>query len=197
MKIIISIFLASISILHYGQNLEQSAAIKSCECIVKLKVITNEKYRQCIANSLSKSATGVNASTHLKQISTVEGMKNALIKIDSIVKATCLLESKNKLEQKKELYYSYPKNETAHNSYIIGKDFMKENKYILAIESFKIALKNDKNSVLVYDDMAVCYRQLNDYDNAIKYYEKSLTIFPEGDFALKNIGVCLHLEIRL
>jgi len=194
MKTILSIICTAFSILHYGQNLEQKAAIKSCECISKLKEVTNEKYRECIANSLAKSATEINATNHLKQISTVDGIKNALKNVDSIVQATCLLESKNNLQKKKDLYYSYSKNESARNAYIIGKDFMNDKKYDLAIESFSIAIKNDKNSVLVNDDIAVCYRQLNDYDNAIKYYKKSLSIFPEGDFALKNIGVVYTLK---
>jgi tetratricopeptide (TPR) repeat protein len=59
----------------------------------------------------------------------------------------------------------------------------------MAIESFQLALKEDPNFVLALDDMAVSYRQLNDYDNAIKYYKKSLEIYPEGNFALMNIGV--------
>lgn len=194
MKTILSIILTAFSMIHYGQRLEQNAAINSCECISKLKEVTDEKYRECISNSLAKSATEVNAATYLKQISTVDGMKSALKKVDSLVKATCLLENKNNLEKKKDLHYSYSKNESARNAYIIGKDFMKDKKYDLAIESFEIALKNDKNFVLANDDIAVCYRQMNDYDSAIKYYKKSLSIFPEGDFALKNIGVVYTLK---
>lgn len=194
MKTILLIILTAFSMIHYGQNLEQNAAIKSCECISKLKKVTDEKYRECISNSLAKSATEITVATYLKQISTVDGMKSALKKVDSLVKATCMLENKNNLEKKKDLHYSYSKNESARNAYIIGKDFMKDKKYDLAIESFEIALKNDKNFVLSNDDIAVCYRQMNDYDNAIKYYKKSLSIFPEGDFALKNIGVVYTLK---
>lgn len=194
MRTLLIILCSTFSILQYGQNLEQNAAIKSCECISKLKEITDEKYRECISTSLALSSIEKNTKAHLQQISTVDGMKTTLKKVDSIVKATCILENMNNFEKKKKLYYSYSKNESASNTYIIGKDFMEEKKYDLAIESFGIALKEDKYFVLAYDDIAVCYRQMNDFDNAIKYYKKSLSIFPEGDFALKNIGVIYSLK---
>ncbi|MNL23385.1 photosystem I assembly protein Ycf3 [compost metagenome] len=71
---------------------------------------------------------------------------------------------------------------------------MKANNYKMAIEGLQLSLKEDPNFVLALDDIAVCYRQLNDLDNAIKYYKKSLDIFPEGDLALMNIGVIYTLK---
>lgn len=101
---------------------------------------------------------------------------------------TCENENQKEIERKESQYYSNSKIEKAQNSYLIAKDFMRDEKYKLAIEGLKMALKDDKNFVLAYDDIAVCYRRLNDFDNAIKYYKKSLDIYPEGDFALMNIG---------
>ena len=71
---------------------------------------------------------------------------------------------------------------------------MREKNYKIAIENFQLAIKDDSHFVLALDDMAVSYRQLNDYDNAIKYYKKSLEIYPEGNFALMNIGVVYTLK---
>ena len=52
-----------------------------------------------------------------------------------------------------------------------------------------MALKYDSLYVPVIDNLAVAFKKKGDLDNAIKYYKKSLSIYPEGDFALMNIGV--------
>ncbi len=71
---------------------------------------------------------------------------------------------------------------------------MQAQNYKLAIEGLQLALKQDPKFVLALDDIAVCYRQLEDFDNAIKYYKKSLDIYPEGEYALMNIGVVYSLK---
>lgn len=49
-------------------------------------------------------------------------------------------------------------------------------------------MKLDNNFVYAIDHIAVCYRRLGEYKTAIKYYNKSLDIFPEGDIAIMNIA---------
>ena len=72
---------------------------------------------------------------------------------------------------------------------LTAADLLEDQKYKLAIEGFEMSIKHDKNFVKAYDNIAICYRQLNDFDKAIKYYKKSLDIYPEGDVALMNMGV--------
>jgi tetratricopeptide (TPR) repeat protein len=127
-------------------------------------------------------------------INTVDGIQGLFKKVYDLMPQTCEKEKKKERDAIKEAFYSNSKIEMAQNSYIIAKDFMRDEKYDLAIEGLLMALKQDKKFVLAYDDIAVCYRHLNDFDNAIKYYKKSLEIYPEGDFALTNIGVVYALK---
>lgn len=92
------------------------------------------------------------------------------------------------------MHYGYSKNTEATNSYKIGKDFMEQEKYKLAIQAFEKALKKDGNFVLALDDIAASHRRLEKFEEAIKYYKRSLAIFPEGDFALMNIGVLYNMK---
>lgn len=71
---------------------------------------------------------------------------------------------------------------------------MDEKNYELAIEAFELALKSDKEFVLALDDLAVCYKVMENFDKAIKYYLKSLSIFPECDFALMNLAAIYNLK---
>lgn len=135
-----------------------------------------------------------NDKKNREAIDTVDGIQSLLKKVYDIMPITCENEKRKEIERKKNEFYSNSKNTNAQNSYTIAKDFMRDGKYKLAIEGLEISLKYDKNFVLAYDDIAVCYRQLNDFDKAIKYYKKSLAIYPVGDFALMNIGVIYAMK---
>jgi len=114
-----------------------------------------------------------------------EDIQDTSSKEDSI----CVLLSEKELEEKRKIFYSDSKNELVQNSFIIGNDMMREKEYNLAIESYKLALLKDSTFVLVLDNMAICYNRLGDFENAIKFNNKSLSVYPEGEHALVNIGV--------
>lgn len=194
MKKSLSIAILFFSSIIFGQNFEQTAAEKSCECIKKLTELNDENYRKCISTSLTESLMIGNVKDNMQKIGTVDGMKTALQNIDTLVKNTCSIDRTAELDEKKDLHYSYSKNEDATNSYKIGKDFMEDGKFKLAIEGFEMALKKDEKFVLALDDMAASHRKLENFDKAIKYYKKSLAIYPEGDFALMNMGVIYNLK---
>jgi tetratricopeptide (TPR) repeat protein len=178
----------------YSQYLEEKIAIKACECLQNQQKINDDIYRDCITNSMAEVVLGDGDAKNREALNTVDGIQNLLKKIGDIMPKTCESEKQKIVENTKKQYYSYSKNENAKNSYIIAKDAMEEKKYEIAIEGFQIALKYDDQFVLAYDDIAHCYRQLNNFDNAIKHYKKSLKIYPEGDFALTNIGVVYSLK---
>ena len=175
-----------------GQSLEERAAVIACECIKQQNPLDNAKYRECVSKAL---VTAQNEHPDLAIPSTVEGIQSAFKKVQSILSTTCVLPSENvllsekELAEKRKIFYSDSKNKSAQNYYIIGNDMMNAKKYDLAIESFGLALSMDSTFVLALDHTAVCYKQLGDFENAIKYYNKSLNIYPEGDLALMNIGV--------
>lgn len=172
----------------YSQSLEEKVAIRACECLKSKTKVDDKIYQNCISKSIADVVLTDNDKKNREAINTVDGIQNLLKKVDEIMPQTCENENQKEIERKESQYYSNSKIEKAQNSYLIAKDFMRDEKYKLAIEGLKMALKDDKNFVLAYDDIAVCYRRLNDFDNAIKYYKKSLDIYPEGDFALMNIG---------
>ena len=60
--------------------------------------------------------------------------------------------------------------------------------YKKAIDRFKKALLIDSLFTDALDNMALCYRRINEVDNAIFYYKKSLKIMPNNRMALNNLG---------
>jgi tetratricopeptide (TPR) repeat protein len=178
----------------YSQSLEEKIAIKACECLKSKKEVNDDVYRECISTSMSNVVLSSKNQKDREAMNTVEGIQNMFKKVHEIMPKTCKSEVQKESDKITNEHYSYSKNESAKNSYIVAKDAMENKNYKVAIEGFQIALKQDNQFVLAYDDIAMCYRQLNDYDNAIKNYEKSLKIYPEGDFALVNIAVVYSLK---
>jgi len=176
-----------------SQSLEEKIAAKACTCLEKSKEVNEEIYRNCLTNSMAEVVLQDKDAKVREGINTVEGIKSLLQKSDETIGKTCSKFLPKASENKSDIYYSDSKNEQAQNSYIIAKDFMQAQNYKLAIEGLQLALKQDPKFVLALDDIAVCYRQLEDYDNAVKYYKKSLDIYPEGEYALMNIGVVYSL----
>ena len=177
-----------------SQTLEEKIASKACSCLEKSKEVNEEIYRNCLTNSMAEVVLKDKDAKAREGISTVEGIKSLLQKSDETIAKTCSKFLPKAAEDKSDIYYSDSKNKEAQNSYTVAKDFMLAKNYKLAIEGLQLALKQDPNFVLALDDIAVCYRQLEDYDNAIKYYKKSLDIYPEGEYALMNIGVVYSLK---
>ncbi|WP_373709249.1 tetratricopeptide repeat protein [Kaistella sp.] len=194
MKKFLTLSILLLGFISYGQTFEQTVADASCECIQELPDLTDENYKNCISTSLTEALVKGDVKRNMKQIGTVKGMKSTLEKVYGILAESCSLNANKELKQKREVYYSASPNYEANISYNMGKDFMEQGNYQLAIKSFEKALENDENFVLALDDIAISYRQLNQFDEAITYYKKSLAVFPEGDFALMNIAVVYNLK---
>jgi tetratricopeptide (TPR) repeat protein len=88
-----------------------------------------------------------------------------------------------------ENYYSVSKNPEAKKLYSKGiKESEKEN-YQKAISYFQKAIKTDSLFAFAWDNMGLCYRKLDMYDDTIYAYNKSLELDPLGLMALQNIAV--------
>ncbi|MCI9844447.1 tetratricopeptide repeat protein [Flavobacterium pectinovorum] len=195
MKKVFWVFVISISFHNgFSQTIEEKIATLACDCLNKKVEITEEIYTNCLGSSMADAVLNDKDPKVRESINTVEGIKSLLEKSDAVLSKSCGKITTKAVISKPSPFYTNSKNELAQNSYIIAKDFMRDQKYVLAIEAFQMALKKDPKFVLALDDIAMCYRQLKDYDNAIKYYKKSLEIYPEGDFALVNIGVVYSLK---
>lgn len=194
MKKYLSVSILLLGFISYAQTFEQAAAEKTCDCLKKLPVIDDDKYQNCISTSLTEALMTGDVKNNMAQIGTVDGIETTLLKVDAIVNEICSIGENSDLKQKRSLFYSNSKNSKAAKYYDTGKDFMEKEQYKPAIKAFESALKEDANFVLALDDIAASHRRLENFDQAINYYKKSLAIFPEGDFALMNIGVIYNLK---
>lgn len=189
MKQLLIILTLILSTNAFGQTLEERAAIRACDCVQKTKTLNDENYRKCLATSISDVIVKDKNPNDMQLMSTVGGIQGILRKVDSIVSKNCVVYSKEKLDKLRKKFYGDSKNKFVNNSLIIGNDFMQEKQYDLVIENYEMSLKEDSLYVPLIDNLAAAYKKKGDLDNAIKYYKKSLSIYPEGDFALMNIGV--------
>jgi tetratricopeptide (TPR) repeat protein len=192
-KILLPTFVL-ISFLSNAQTIEEKIAKKACECVAQKAEIGDDAYRNCIADIVKDAIAKEEDAKTREELNTVEGLMTLLPKVKSLLPEICDKAKGQKSDDKEKIFYSDSKIESAQNAYIIAKDFMRNGQHKLAIENFLMAIKRDENFVLAYDDLAVCYRKLEKYNDAIKYYKKSLEIYPEGDFALMNIAVVYSLK---
>lgn len=192
-KLLLIIAIASFPCL-YAQGIEEKIATKACDCLSKSSGITEEIFRDCLTSSMSDIILTDKDPKVRESFNTVDGIQSMILKAQDAVVKKCPKFIPEAPEDKSAIFYVNSKNKNAQNAYTIAKDFMRDKNYKMAIESLQLSLKEDPNFVMALDDIAVCYRQLDDFDNAIKYYKKSLDIFPEGDLALINIGVIYGLK---
>lgn len=185
--IIITLFITTTV---YSQSLEERIAVRACECLGKAEEPNEEKRNECISNAMLYVLLN-DADQEDKDIilGALTGNQNIINKVDSIISLTYERYTLRELREKKKKYYTESENRVAHTSFIIGNELMDENDYNAAIESYKLALQQDSTNVPVLDNIAFCYKRLGDFANALKYYQKSLEIYPEGEIALVNTGV--------
>jgi tetratricopeptide (TPR) repeat protein len=88
-------------------------------------------------------------------------------------------------------------NKTAKNFYKKATKYCMNNKYELAVEYFKKALELQDTHLESLKELGKLYEHINDNDNAIKCYEKIISLTPKTDIPtnaiyLNQIGVCLN-----
>lgn len=194
MKQLLIILTLILSTNAFCQTLEERAAIRACDCVQKTKTLNDENYGKCLATSISDVIVKDRNPNDMQLINTVDGIQGVLRKLDSIVSKNCVVYSEEKLDKLRKKFYGDSKSKFVNNSLIIGNDFMRDKQYDLVIENYEMSLKEDSLYVPVIDNLADAYKKKGDLDNAIKYYKKSLSIYPEGDIALMNIGVIYTIK---
>ncbi len=70
-----------------------------------------------------------------------------------------------------------------------GLELYEEKKYRLAIEFYKIALSQRNAQEFANYNLALAYQQINEEDEALKYYEKFLEYYPKDKSALYNAAL--------
>lgn len=88
-----------------------------------------------------------------------------------------------------ENFYSMSKNPEALKLYSKGIEQSEKQNYKNAVSYFQKALKVDSLFAFAWDNMGLCYRKMNLFDEAIYAYSKSLELDPLGMMPLQNIAV--------
>lgn len=96
-----------------------------------------------------------------------------------------------------ESSYKKTTNAEAVVAYNIGTiELYKNQRPNTAIPSFLKAIELDPHYIEALDNIGVCYRQLGQYEIAKNYYNKSIEIFPNGEFAHLNLAIIYQIQKR-
>lgn len=183
------------SAIAYGQLYEEKIAKKACQCISKEITTDNleEIMRKCIISSQIDVDSNDPSEKENRQF-TVEGIRKTYNNVSTLLVEKCPALRTKVSEQKKLKYYKVSKNQKANEYFDKANEFRDKNQFEFAIEHYFKAIQEDKEFVMAYDLLGMAYRMNNDLDNAIKTYNNSLQIFPEGDFSLLNIAAAYSIK---
>ncbi len=103
-------------------------------------------------------------------------------------------EKKAKLTEQDVGMYNSTKSKEAQDFFDKGLDYYKKDDSKNALKWFKKAIEKDPGFVEALDNSGLCCRQLGDFENAKKYYSKSIDLFPTGNMAHQNLGIVYGIE---
>jgi tetratricopeptide (TPR) repeat protein len=86
--------------------------------------------------------------------------------------------------------------EEARIEYNTGNEYYFNYDYINAIEHYRKAVEFDIKYTDAMDNMAICYRKMNLYDDAIYWYKKSIEILPNNCDAINNLAFVYNIQGR-
>ncbi|WP_047549416.1 tetratricopeptide repeat protein [Psychroserpens sp. Hel_I_66] len=192
---------------------------QACECISKIdidktKKEKSEEIKVCIQSanlgyqvdndllsSLEKSMDSLSKSKIKTDSLVVSNDKNFIIDISENYEE---IEEYlyNNCEFLKEMYFtdnkasdkSYSERKKAMKFYEEGQIAFANEDYEKAITLFRKAVNKDKNFAFAWDNLGYSYRKLNNFDEAISCYKKSLALDPKGKMPLMNIAVAYALN---
>lgn len=90
MKLLLIVtFTAIITHYSYAQSFEEKISIRSCEHIKKEKIEEDSAITRCISKSMLEIVMEDSTRQYIKNISTVEGVKNTVSKVRSLLAESC------------------------------------------------------------------------------------------------------------
>ncbi len=174
-----------------AQDITEQMGMEACNCI---EIATIARADSCITSAMAKVVSATGNKEEARFLGTVEGIRGTIKKVQQFVQENCSSSGQQALERRKDAYYRKSENKRAAKLYKKGTGKLQEGNYKKAAKDFKKALRIDPEFIIAIDHLAVCYRQMQQFDKAIALYEQSLALFPEGDLALQNLAVVYSLK---
>ncbi|MBK8501075.1 MAG: tetratricopeptide repeat protein [Saprospiraceae bacterium] len=164
-----------------------SQACKSLESITDFQTL-EDSLDSNIASAMAEiMSTASNEERGL--LSTIDGMKSTLLEALILVTNNCSHVRNLLIEKRRSIYYRNSDNVEAQMYYEEGTRYLQDGDYPNAILNYRRAIKQDRKFVYAIDNLAVAYRKQEVLKRALKQYNRSLEIFPEGSVALTNAAV--------
>jgi tetratricopeptide (TPR) repeat protein len=186
---VLSVFFILLCASLYAQDFEYEIAVKTCDCLSKYKGDIDENiFIECNGDAFVEVYS--TASEEEQEIcNTIPGMQSVHIKTREISSVMCFENGEDNYRSLEAKYYNDSEDKLASSYLLTTQKMMEEGEFKLAIEGLLIAVNADSTFVEAYDNLGVCYRNIEDYENAVLNYKKSLKIFPIGKIALSNLGM--------
>ena len=192
--ILFFIYMLGISSALFAQTIEQKVADEVCACLGEIGEDEVEgKIKRCLPSALAK-VLDEGTEKEKNSLSTVGDVQRAMFKAKELMAESCSVVRQLVLKNKKNNYYIPSSSPKANEYYLEGNELMANSHYSKAARRYKKAIKADDKFVLAIDQLAMAYRELKDYKESIMWCERSLSIFPEGDVALRNIAIAYSLS---
>lgn len=185
LSICMIVFASSLS----AQSVEQKVVALVCNCLGKsIEVSAIEKEASKCMDKALLTVLEEGNEEEKEQLSTFGGVQRTISKVKEQLSVSCPMVQEFELSKKKKAHYSPSSSAVAREHYFAGKALMEKGLYKKAAKELKKAIKSDERFVLAIDDLAITYKEINDFEYAILYFQKSLAVFPEGDVALKELA---------
>lgn len=216
------IYFFAFTLLFVGEMFSQKTIIdneiikESCECISKIdqeldKINKNDSIKSCITQSIVSDQSKKFLADMLKISDTLKVINNDRIKIVNNKEYKIIVdENYEEIQGKLMLDCPYLKaliainNEKHKNSvsdkkkaqefYKEGEKYFNKQQIELALVEFSKAVKKDSKFAFAWDNLGICYRKLNRYNEAINCYQKSLKLDSKGKVPLMNLAVAYNLS---
>lgn len=188
--LITALFIVATATIVNAQEKPSAIADEICHCLDSLKNLTfKERSDSCFIKTYVKTVV-----KDKKMPGTVEGITGRLNDIKKQTYQYCPDYRQGYNEETSKVYDKLSANKEANNLYSSGTNKLHAKDYDGAITDLEKAVKLDKDFLYAIDHLAICYRQKNDYDTALKYYKRSLEIFPAGNLSNLNTAVVYGLK---
>ncbi|KUG08317.1 tetratricopeptide repeat protein [Solirubrum puertoriconensis] len=191
-----------------AQSLPERTASAACNCLGTIANVDTlqQRLKRCLPEGMVTAMANGSAKDR-ETMNTVEGIQGNIKQAAQLLPSVCpevkrVLDAQPKPQQaaaaepnaKEAQYYRLSTSETANKYYDEGNKQLKRKDYKAALKQFEKAAEADKQFVYALDHIAICHRQLGDYDKALESYGKSLAVYPEGNLALLNTAVVYSVK---